>query len=154
MLTEFVNALYEQYGNGLIISVTLVGIIAIVAQWRLYSKAELPGLACLVPFWNFVIFLKMIGRPWTHMFLFLIPVYNIYLLFKIYVELCNSFGKTTLLDYILCILLNGLYIFNLGMSYDTEYKGPVYGIFKKDFLEKLFEIRKSNSNSNPQTQFA
>ena len=30
-------------------------------------------------------------------------------------------------SYVLVVLLNGLYILNLGMSYDTHYVGPVYG---------------------------
>jgi len=150
-IIEFYNALYDQYGNGLIISFTILAIIAIVAQWRLYSKADLPGLACIVPIWNFAVFLKMLGRPWTHMFLFLIPGYNIYILVKVYVELCNAFGKKTMLDYILCIVFNGLYIFNLGMSYDIYYKGTVYGKYKKDFLEKLFE---PGTTMDPGTQFA
>ena len=42
-------------------------------------------------------------------------------------SLGGCFGKRTMMDYVLVILLNGLYIFNLGMSYDTAYLGPVYG---------------------------
>jgi len=44
-----------------------------------------------------------------------------------------------------------LYIFNLGMSYDIYYKGTVYGKYKKDFLEKLFE---PGTTMDPGTQFA
>jgi hypothetical protein len=46
---------------------------------------------------------------------------------KVYIELCNSFGKTSLIDYILVILFNGFYILNLGLSYEAHYLGPVYG---------------------------
>jgi hypothetical protein len=62
------------------------------------------------------------------LWLFLIPIYGqFYMIPKVWIELCQSFGKRTLLDHVLVILLNGLYIFNLGMSYDTTYVGPVYG---------------------------
>lgn len=103
-------------------------LLSVVALWRLFEKADQPGVAAVVPVWNAVVFLKIIGRPAWHILLFFIPVYGqLYLLPKVWVELCQSFGKHTLLDHVLVILLNGLYIFNLGMSYDTAYEGPVYG---------------------------
>ena len=103
-------------------------VIGIVAQWRLYDKAGQPGYSCLVPIWNMIVFLKIVGRPASHLLLFLIPVYGqLYLLPKVWVETAQSFGKNTMVDYVLVIMLNGLYILNLGMSYDTKYVGPVYG---------------------------
>jgi len=36
------------------------------------------------------------------------------------------------MDYILVILFNGFYILGLGLSYEDEYKGPVYGKTKED----------------------
>jgi len=106
----------------------IVGFIAIVAQWRLYEKAGQPGIASLVPIWNFIIFLRIVGRPAKHIFLFLIPIYGqLYMIPKVYIELCNSFGRTSILDYIMCIVFNGFYVLNLGLSYEIEYLGPVYG---------------------------
>lgn len=102
-------------------------IVGIVAQWRLYEKAGQPGWACLVPVYNMVVFLRIVGRPASHLLLFLIPVVGqFYFLPKVWIETAQSFGKTTILDYVLVILLNGLYILNLGMSYDTKYVGPVH----------------------------
>lgn len=100
--------------------------IAIIAQWMLYNKAGQPGVACIVPIWNVIVFLKIVGRPASHIFLFLIPIYNIYFIIKVYIEICDSFGKHTITDYILCIVFNGLYIFNLGLSASVEYEGPAY----------------------------
>ena len=71
--------------------------------------------------------MKIVGRPASHLLLFLIPGYNIYLVIKVWIETAQSFGKRTIIDYVLVVLLNGLYILNLGMSYDTHYVGPVYG---------------------------
>lgn len=121
------NSLYSTFGDGLIIALVVLGFIAIVAQWRLYEKANQPGYACLVPIWNVIIFLRIVGRPWQHIFYFLIPVFNIFFLMKVYIELCNSFGKRSMVDYVLVILFNGFYILNLGLSYEEEYYGPVYG---------------------------
>lgn len=122
-----VLSLYSYMGDGLIIALVVFAFIALVAQWRLYEKANLPGYACLVPVWNVVVFLKIMGRPWHHIFYLLIPVYNIYFLVKIYIELCHCFGKRSIVDYVLVILFNGFYILSLGLSYEDKYYGPVYG---------------------------
>jgi Family of unknown function (DUF5684) len=103
-------------------------IIGAVAQWRLYEKAGQKGWACLVPVYNMVVFLRIVGRPASHLFLFLIPIVGqLYFLPKVWIETAQSFGKRSIVDYVLVILLNGLYILNLGMSYDSKYFGPVYG---------------------------
>jgi len=125
---EIYSSLYASLGNGLFALMIIVGFIAIVAQWRLYEKAGQPGIASLVPIWNFIIFLRIVGRPAKHIFLFLIPIYGqLYMIPKVYIELCNSFGRTSILDYIMCIVFNGFYVLNLGLSYEIEYLGPVYG---------------------------
>lgn len=125
MLIEFQSALGEMWLPILVLLCVLT-FIGVVAQWSVYTKAEQPGWACLVPIYNVVVFLKIVGRPASHIFLFLIPLYNIYFIIKVYIELCNSFGKHSTLNYVLCILFNGLYVFNLGLSSSVKYKGPVY----------------------------
>ena len=120
--------LYNQFGDSMFYILGFMVLLSVVALWRLFEKADQPGVAAVVPVWNAVVFLKLIGRPAWHILLFFIPVYGqLYLLPKVWVELCQSFGKHSLLDHVLVILLNGLYIFNLGMSYDTAHEGPVYG---------------------------
>ncbi|HEX2617544.1 MAG TPA: DUF5684 domain-containing protein [Flavobacteriales bacterium] len=118
---------YDRFGDSMYYIFGFFFIIGIVAQWRLYDKAGQPGWAAIVPIYNMIIFLRVVGRPASHLFLFLIPVYNIYLVIKVWIETAQSFGKRSIIDYVLVVILNGLYILNLGMSYDTEYVGPVYG---------------------------
>ncbi len=125
---DLLLGLYSQFGDGIFVIAIFFAFIGVVAQWRLYEKAGQPGIASIVPIWNFIVFLRIVGRPAKHLLLFLIPVYGqLYMIPKVYIELCNSFGKRTLVDYILVIVFNGFYILNLGLSYDTEYLGPVYG---------------------------
>lgn len=127
-IQDFFMGIYSSFGDSIFVIVILFGFIGIVAQWRLYEKAGQPGIASIVPIWNFIVFLRIVGRPANHIFLFLIPVYGqLYMLPKVYIELCNSFGKRSILDYVLVILFNGFYILNLGLSYEIEYEGPVYG---------------------------
>jgi Family of unknown function (DUF5684) len=115
-------------GDSMYYIAIFIVIIGVVAQWRLYEKAGIPGWTCLVPVLGQINFLKLVGRPASHLLLFFIPVVGqLYFLPKVWIEVAQSFGKRTMLDYVLVIILNGLYILNLGMSYDSKYVGPVYG---------------------------
>ncbi|HKL03131.1 MAG TPA: DUF5684 domain-containing protein [Cryomorphaceae bacterium] len=125
---EIIQNVYATFGDGIFVIAIIFGFIGIVAQWRLYEKAGQPGIASIVPIWNFIVFLRIVGRPANHLLLFLIPIYGqLYMIPKVYIELCNSFGKTSIVDYIMVILFNGFYILNLGLSYEATYLGPVYG---------------------------
>ena len=128
IFTDIFSSVYATMGNGIFVLLIVIGFIAVVAQWRLYEKAGQPGIACLVPIWNIIVFLRVVGRPASHIFLFLIPVYGqLYMIPKVYFELCNSFGQRSILDYVMVIIFNGFYVLNLGLSYEIEYLGPVYG---------------------------
>jgi hypothetical protein len=70
----------------------------------------------------------MVGRPVSHLAFFLVPFYNIYFFFRLCVELAQSFGKYSLIDYVLVCVFNVFYVLNLALAYNEEYKGPVYGV--------------------------
>jgi hypothetical protein len=128
IFSDIYGQLYATMGDGIFIIAAIVAFIGIVAQWRLYVKAGQPGIASIIPIWNFIVFLRIVGRPASHIFLFFIPLYGqLYLIPKVYIELCNSFGKTSIVDYVLVIAFNVFYILNLGLSYEVDYIGPVYG---------------------------
>lgn len=126
LLQSIHNSLYAQMGNGIYVLFAFLFIISAVAQWRLYSKAGHPGWAAFVPGLNLMVMMRIVGRPDSHAWRFLIPGYNVYFIIRVWIETVQSFGKTSMLDYILVVLLNGIYLFNLAMSYDSVYKGPVY----------------------------
>jgi hypothetical protein len=134
----------------------IVVFMGIVGQWALYSKCELPGFAALVPAWNVIIFLRIVGRPATQSWLVMIPpalvlglilfVPNLMIasaisaaliipwsvfMVKVYIEVCHCFGKHSVVSYVLIVLLNGMYLFNLALSEDEKYNGPVYGKTKQ-----------------------
>lgn len=122
------SSIYDKLGDSVFYLLGFMLIMSVVAMWRLYDKAGQPGVYSIIPGLNLIIFLKIIGRPAWHLVLFFIPIYGqLYLLPKVWIELCQSFGKRSILDYVLVIVLNGLCIFNLGLSYDTAYVGPAYG---------------------------
>ena len=164
---DIFNVLYGKFGNQLWLVTVVILFIGVVAQWRLYEKANQPGVASIVPVWNLIAFLKIVGRPAWHGLFIIIPslimlgvmmvdhvnlfefigsgfkgfenvsitfpifaaatLVFFFFMIKVYIELCDSFGKNTVFDYFLVVILNILYILNLSLSYDTVYHGPVYG---------------------------
>lgn len=130
-LTQIHDFFYGQMGVAFYYMLGFIGVIAALAQFRLYEKASQPGIAALVPFWNLVVFLRIAGRPAKQAWLFLIPIYGqLYFMPKVWIEVVQSFGKRTILDYVLAIFLNALYVLNLALDQNTEYQGPVYGTQK------------------------
>jgi hypothetical protein len=95
---------------------------------RLFAKADQPWVAAFIPVWNVAIVLKMVGRPVSHLAFFLVPFYNVYFFFRLCVELAQSFGKYSIIDYVLVSVFNVFYVLNLALAYNEEYQGPVYGV--------------------------
>ena len=70
-LSNFFEQLHATLGPGTLIVICIVIFIGVIGQWALYSKCDLPGIACIVPIWNVAVFLRIVGRPWHHMFFLL-----------------------------------------------------------------------------------
>jgi hypothetical protein len=126
-LSNIYNFFENTVGPGGILLIIFMLLIGAVAKWKLFLKADQPGLAAFIPIYDVIAALRMVGRPDKHILLFLIPVYNIFFAFKLLVEVAQSFGKFQKVDYFLVVLFNIFYMFNLGLSYEEEYEGPVYG---------------------------
>ena len=165
-IIAILNYLQITFGPALWVLVPFIAFIGIVAQMRLYAKADQPVLAAIVPVWNVTTFMKVVGRPIWHAVYVIIPLTVVFftvmidysdliafsegtagfgavafslpiislsaLVFTVFmiwahIDLCNSFGRRTVFDYVLVVLLNVLYVLNLGLSYEIEYEGPSYG---------------------------
>lgn len=130
-LTQMLLGEYAAY-TYLVIFLILIGAVGAA---KLFAKADQPWIAAIVPGWNVICVLKMVGRPVSHIAFFLVPGYNIYFFFRLCVELAQSFGKYTVLDYVLVCVLNVFYVLNLALAYNEEYQGPVYGRDPKSVQE-------------------
>ena len=113
--------------GGVALGTLFITLIALAGNWRLFVKCNQPGWAVIVPGYNVVVAMRIIGRPASHALYFLVPVLNLYFFFRTILELANTFGKESTLDYVLASVFNVFYILNLGLSEEEEYQGPVYG---------------------------
>jgi len=68
-------------------------VIEIAAVWRIFVKAGDRGWKAIIPIWNTLIVLKIVGRPWWWIFLYLIPIVWWIVYIIVYYDLAKSFGK-------------------------------------------------------------
>ena len=95
-----------------------------ISMWRLFVKAGKPGWAAIVPIYNNVIQLKIIGRPLWWLAMMFIPFANIAFAVMILIDFCKSYGKDTGFA-ILAILFPLIMLPYMAFSKDIKYVGPV-----------------------------
>lgn len=71
----------------------IVFLLLIIAQWRVYEKAGQPGWAAIIPIYNTIVLLQIVGKPWWWILLLLIPGVNIVFAIWMINLLSKSFGK-------------------------------------------------------------
>jgi len=71
----------------------VVIVFEIAAVWRVFVKAGDRGWKAIIPIWNTLIVLKIVGRPWWWIFLYLIPIVWWIVYIIVYYDLAKSFGK-------------------------------------------------------------
>jgi hypothetical protein len=125
-LLNIISVIEEQFGAGVLLLVPFILFIGAVAKWKLFVKCDQPGYAAIIPGYDIIITLRIVGRPDWHILFFLIPVFNIYFAFKLIIELVQSFGHFSMVDYIMAIVFNVFYVLNMGLAYNEVYCGPVY----------------------------
>lgn len=100
----------------------IVVVLAVAALWRIFSKAGEAGWQAIIPIWNVVVLLKIVGRPWWWILLLLIPIVDIVILIIVYYDLAKSFGHGVGFT-IGLIFLNIIFFLILGFG-GSRYLGP------------------------------
>lgn len=116
-----------------ILSCITLGVLTIAGMWKVYTKAGEPGWAVLVPFYNYWVLMRIIGRPGWWLLLFLLPVINIVIAFVVHVDLAKSFGRGTGFGIGLA-LLSFIFYPILGFG-NARYFGPAAGAPGRIFNE-------------------
>ena len=79
---------------GILVVVYLAVIVLLIAAtWRIFTKAGEPGWAALIPIYSTLVLLRVVGRPWWWILLFLIPLVNLIFLIILDIDLARAFGK-------------------------------------------------------------
>ena len=100
----------------------LFAILVIVAMWKVFTKADRPGWAAIIPIYNMYVWCKIVGRPGWWVILMLIPLVNIIVAIILCIDLAKSFGKGAGFG-IGIALLGIIFLPILGFG-SAQYKGP------------------------------
>lgn len=109
------------FGSTYMITVLAIAVISIVAMWKIFTKANKPGWAAIVPFYNLYTEFEIAGMNGWMFLLLLIPIVNIIVAIMLYVNLAKAFGKSTGFA-IGLIFLNFIFMLILAFS-SAEYVG-------------------------------
>jgi hypothetical protein len=106
---------------GLIFQLLIIALFAWVF-WRIFEKAGKPGWAAIVPIYNLIVLLDIVGRPIWWVVLLLIPVVNVVVGFILALDLSRSFGH----DFAFALGLFFLgFIFYPILAFGSDtYRGP------------------------------
>jgi hypothetical protein len=100
----------------------LLGILVFIAFWKIFLKANQAGWKVLIPIYNLLIFLDIIGKSRWWFLLFLVPVVNIVIALIVKVELARCFNKTI--------------GFGFGLAFLPMIFYPILGFGKSQYIPK------------------
>jgi hypothetical protein len=110
-------------GGGVSLIICLaIGVVMIAAMWKLFTKAGQPGWAAIVPIYNIIVLLKIVGKPLWWLILFMIPFVNFVIMILLCIELAKSFGKST--GFGIGLLFLGVIFFPMLAFGNDRYMGP------------------------------
>lgn len=117
-------------------SPTLILIILLIffpaLLWKTFEHAGFPGFHSVIPFYNYYIWLKIIGKPlWWYIFL-IIPFINAFVVMLMIVETLKCYKIHSLGQQALAVIFPLIYLPWLGIKKQANYTAPDKWIrFKK-----------------------
>lgn len=104
--------------------VLVVLVPTIIGLWKTFTKAHQPGWAAIVPIYNTVVLLKIVGRPVWWILLLFVPLLNLLVTLVVFVDLAKAFGKDVMFG-VLTWLFTPIMLLIIAFNKEIEYKGAV-----------------------------
>lgn len=101
----------------------LFSTISLISMWRIYKKAGQPGWAAIIPFYNIIVWLKIISKPAWWLILLFIPFVNIVILIWMINLLAKRFERK--IGFTFGLLFLGVFFYPLLAFKDYKYIGNI-----------------------------
>lgn len=98
-------------------------VLFIAAMWKIFTKAGQAGWKAIIPIYNLVVLMRIVGRPGWWVILLLIPGLNIIFGIILALDVAKSYGKSTIFAVFGLIIFNYIGYLMLGFGSAT-YQGP------------------------------
>ena len=89
---------------------------------KIYTKAGKPGWASIIPIYNLIVFLEIVGRPIWWIILMLIPLVNFIVAIILLIDFAKSFGKGV--GWAILTIFFGFITFPILAFGSATYQGP------------------------------
>ena len=122
---DALGALAILFSGAFLIVILALAAFVIAAMWKVFAKAGQPGWAAIVPIYNYVILMNIVGRPGWWVLLMFVPLLNVVIAIIIHLELAKSFGQGT--GFGVGLILLGFVFFPILGFGSARYLGPVNG---------------------------
>ena len=91
---QAIGAAGAAVGGVIAIIYLAVIVISVISLWKIFTKAGEPGWAAIVPIYNLIVLIKIVGKPLWWIVLLIIPCVNFIILILLSLELAKAFGKS------------------------------------------------------------
>ena len=79
---------------GLIAVYIIIILLMIISMWKIYTKAGKPGWAAIIPIYNIIVLLEIVGKPlWWIILWLLVPLANLIVYIIVNIELAKKLEK-------------------------------------------------------------
>jgi signal peptidase I len=102
----------------------LIIILFPMLNYWIFDEAGVGGYKALIPFYNYFIWLKVIGKPWWWLLILLVPFINFFMIMLMLVQNALSYSKHNLGEQALAVLVPFAYLPYLGLSKKEHYVKP------------------------------
>jgi len=133
-----------------LIPIIIVSAITIIGQWKVYTKAGKPGWACIIPIYNLIVMLEIVGKPIWWIILFFIPCVNFIFIIWTLNLLSKSFGQSE--GFTIGLLFLGFVFWPILGFGSYQYLGP--SAAEAGGLRPRDPFNNPNANNNYQDPFS
>lgn len=106
---------------GLIVQLAVIAFF-LATFWKIFEKAGRPGWAAIIPIYNVIVLLQIVGRPIWWIVLLIIPLVNVVIGFLLALDLSRSFGHD--LAFALGLFFLGFIFYPVLAFSGATYRGP------------------------------
>ena len=94
----------------------IASITTIIGLWKLFPLAGEDAWKAFVPGYNFIVWLKIIKKPWWWIFLIITPGVNFLMVTLMYLHTAKVFNKRSTQDKAVAFLFGYIYLPYLGFQ--------------------------------------
>jgi Family of unknown function (DUF5684) len=109
-------------GMGGMLFILVFVVLMIASLWKVFTKAGEPGWASIIPIYNYVVLVKIAGKPLWWFLLLLIPFVNFVIIFIVSIAIAKNFGKGV--GFGIGLVLLSFIFFPILAFGDAKYLGP------------------------------